>query len=52
MSPTTAQFVAGVKKHMQALHEVDMEKFKSEQLIIFNNKLAEEIKNISIIINA
>ena len=40
------------KKHMQALHEVDMEKFKSEQLIIFNNKLAEEIRNISIIINA
>jgi len=40
------------KQHMQALHELDMEKFKAEQLIIRNQKVAEEIKNISIIVNA
>ena len=40
------------KKHLQALHELEMEKYKAEQLIVFNKKLVKEIKNISIIINA
>lgn len=34
------------KKYTEAQHELEMEKFKAEQLIIFNKKLGDEIKAI------